>query len=82
MLGACSIPVTIANYESELRKNIVILSADERRHKIEKEIAGLLAGTGSSESADLVETLIYLRNIRRRFRANSIQRIWNCLRKF
>jgi glycyl-tRNA synthetase beta chain len=36
-LGSSSIPVTIANYESELRRNFVILSSHERRHKIETE---------------------------------------------
>src|SRR5689334_3276645 len=41
ILGASSIPVTIATYESELRKNFVILAAHERRHKIEKEAAAL-----------------------------------------
>src|SRR6185295_977611 len=35
ILGAASIPVTIANYEGELRKNFVILAAHERRHQIE-----------------------------------------------
>ena len=37
-LGSPSIPVTFETYESELRKNFVILSADERRQKIETEI--------------------------------------------
>ena len=56
ILGACSIPVTIANYESELRKNFVILSAHERRHKIETEAAAL----GAKLDADLLETLTYI----------------------
>ena len=55
-LGAASIPVTIANYETELRKNSVILAAHERRHKIEKESAAL----GAKIDADLVETLTYI----------------------
>ena len=55
-LGAASIPVTIANYEAELRKNGVILAAHERRHKIEKESAAL----GAKIDADLVETLTYI----------------------
>ena len=40
-LGSSSIPVTIETYEAELRKNFVILSSHERRHKIEKEAAAL-----------------------------------------
>ena len=55
ILGASSIPVAIANYESELRKNFVILAAHERRHKIEKEGAAL----GAKLDGDLVETLTY-----------------------
>ena len=56
ILGASSISVTIANYESELRKNFVILAAHERRHKIEKEGAAL----GAKLDGDLVETLTYI----------------------
>ncbi len=56
ILGASSIPVTIATYESELRKNFVILAAHERRHKIEKEGAAL----GAKLDGDLVETLTYI----------------------
>jgi len=56
ILGASSIPVTIANYEGELRKNFVILAAHERRHKIEKEGAAL----GAKLDGDLVETLTYI----------------------
>lgn len=56
ILGASSIPVTIATYESELRKNFVILAAHERRHKIEKEGAAL----GAKFDGDLVETLTYI----------------------
>ncbi len=55
-LGASAIPVTIASYESELRKNGVILAAHERRHKIEKEAADL----GAKLDGDLVETLTYI----------------------
>ncbi len=55
-LGASSIPVTIATYESELRRNGVILAAHERRHKIEKEAAAL----GAKLDGDLVETLTYI----------------------
>src|SRR5512141_2297505 len=49
-LGASSIPVRFDTYESELRKNFVILSADERRQKIVTEIAQL----GAKSDADLV----------------------------
>ena len=55
-LGASSIPVTIATYESELRKNGVILGAHDRRHKIETEAAAL----GAKLDRDLVETLTYI----------------------
>lgn len=56
ILGSQSIPITIANYESELRRNGVILAAHERRHKIEKEAADL----GAKLDGDLVETLTYM----------------------
>jgi len=55
-LGASSIPVTFATYESELRKNFVILSADERRQKLVAEISAL----GAKPDADLVETLTFI----------------------
>ena len=43
-------------YESELRKNFVILSADERRQKIDTEVTQL----GAKPDADLVETLTFI----------------------
>jgi len=55
-LGAASIPVTFATYEAELRKNFVILSADERRQKIVTEITQL----GAKLDADLIETLTFI----------------------
>ena len=55
-LGASSIPVTIAAYESELRKNGVILGAHDRRHKIETEASAL----GAKLDCELVETLTYI----------------------
>src|SRR5436190_2036108 len=55
-LGASSIPVTIATYESDLRKNGVILGAHDRRHKIETEASAL----GAKLDRDLVETLTYI----------------------
>jgi glycyl-tRNA synthetase beta chain len=56
MLGSSSIPVAVANYESELRKNFVILSSHERRHKIEKEASAL----GAKIDTDLLETLTFI----------------------
>ena len=56
ILGSSSIPVTFATYERELRKNFVILSADERRQKIVTEITQL----GAKPDADLVETLTFI----------------------
>ena len=55
-LGASSIPVTFENYNEQLRKNFVILSSHERRHKIEKEAAAL----GAKIDADLLETLTFI----------------------
>ena len=55
-LGSFGIPVKFASYESDLRKNFVILSADERRQKIVKEITQL----GAKSDADLVETLTFI----------------------
>lgn len=55
-LGAAHIPVTVDSYESELRKNFVILSSDERRKKIVKEIAAL----GAKHDDDLIETLTFI----------------------
>ncbi len=55
-MGSASIPVTFATYESELRKNFVILSAEERRQKIVTEITQL----GAKLDADLIETLTFI----------------------
>jgi glycyl-tRNA synthetase beta chain len=55
-LGSSSIPVTIANYEGELRKNFVILSSKERRRKIETEAGAL----GAKFDFELLETLTYV----------------------
>ena len=55
-LGSSSIPVTIENYSDELRKNFVILSSHERRHKIETEASAL----GAKIDADLLETLTFI----------------------
>jgi glycyl-tRNA synthetase beta chain len=56
ILGSSAISVTTANYESELRKNFVILSSHERRHKIETEASKLDAKI----DADLLETLTFI----------------------
>ena len=56
VLGAASIPVTFATYESELRRNFVILSSAERRSKIQAEISAL----GAKPDADLLETLTFI----------------------
>jgi glycyl-tRNA synthetase beta chain len=56
ILGSSSIPVTIANYESELRKNGVILSSTERRAKIEDEAIAL----GAKIDPELRETLTFI----------------------
>ncbi|HEY6346335.1 MAG TPA: glycine--tRNA ligase subunit beta [Bryobacteraceae bacterium] len=55
-LGSASTPVTIGNYESELRKNFVILSSALRRKKIEVEAGDL----GAKIDADLLETLTFI----------------------
>jgi glycyl-tRNA synthetase beta chain len=56
ILGSSSVPVTTVNYETELRKNHVILSSHERRHKIETEASKLDAKI----DADLLETLTFI----------------------
>jgi len=55
-LGSSAIPVTIENYDSELRRNFVILSSHERRHRIEKEASAL----GAKIDPDLLETLTFV----------------------
>jgi glycyl-tRNA synthetase beta chain len=53
-----AVPVTIETYEQTLRDNFVILSADERRRKIEDEIAALHIRLKPDPA--LLETLVYL----------------------
>jgi len=62
LLGKPSILVTIDDFEHQLKSNGVILSADQRRAKIETEIAGLLAGRDLKvkPDADLFHTLVYI----------------------
>src|ERR1700733_4663102 len=56
VLGKASIPVTIASFTQELKANGVILSADERRERIE---AGIKAWHARPD-ADLLPTPVYL----------------------
>jgi glycyl-tRNA synthetase beta chain len=56
VLGKASIPVTIANFSQELTANGVILSADERRQRIESGISAWRA----KPDADLLHTLVYI----------------------
>lgn len=56
ILGRPRIEVTTANYEQQLRQNYVIVSAAERRKKIEAEAAAL----GARIDAELRETLTYI----------------------
>jgi glycyl-tRNA synthetase beta chain len=62
LLGKPSILVTSGDFDQQLKANGVILSADERRNKIETEIAGLLAGKGLrvKPDPDLLHTLVYI----------------------
>jgi glycyl-tRNA synthetase beta chain len=62
LLGKPSILVTIDDFDQQLKANGVILSAGQRRDKIETEIAGLLAGKGLrvKPDPDLLHTLVYI----------------------
>ena len=53
ILGTGKIAVTIANYENELEKNFVILSANDRAERIHK-------GVGAVQDEGLLKTLVYL----------------------
>jgi glycyl-tRNA synthetase beta chain len=55
-LGAREIAVTTADYEQRLRDHYVILSAEQRREKIRKELAGVRI----KPDAALLETLVYI----------------------
>ena len=57
-LGAARISVTVERYEQQLRDNFVILSAAERRAKIQDGIAAL--GVRLKPDPSLLETLVYL----------------------
>ncbi len=62
LLGKAAFPVTIDNFDEQLKANGVILSARERRDKIETEIARLLSGKALKvkPDPDLLHTLIYI----------------------
>jgi len=62
VLGKPSIPVTIENFGEQLKTNGVILSAAERRDKIESGIQELLAGKPLriKPDPDLLHTLVYI----------------------
>jgi len=55
-LGSPEIVVTIADYERRLRDHFVILSAEERRQKISKELAGVPVKMDRA----LLDTLVYI----------------------
>jgi glycyl-tRNA synthetase beta chain len=55
-LGSPEIAVTIEDYERRLRDHFVILSAEERRQKISKELAGVRVKMDPA----LLETLVYI----------------------
>jgi glycyl-tRNA synthetase beta chain len=55
VLGKPSIPITIQNFDEQLRANGVILSADERRDKIEAGISVRI-----KPDPDLLHTLVYI----------------------
>ena len=61
-LGAARFAVGIADYEDRLRENGVLLTAAERRAKIEQGIAGVLAGKALrvKQDAALVDLLAYI----------------------
>ena len=56
VLGEASIPVTIASFSQELKANGVILSADERRERIESGIKAWRV----KPDPDLLQTLTYI----------------------
>ncbi len=61
-MGSCGIAFDHSNYEERLRKNGVILSAAERKKRIESGIKKALKGTGYSlvPDAALLDDLVYL----------------------
>jgi len=61
-LGRRKVRVSPADYEEQLRRNFVLVSAAERRQKIETEVQSLVAGQGLRlrPDPDLLNTLVYL----------------------
>jgi len=55
-LGAREIAITTADYQERLRDHYVILSAEQRREKIRKELTGVRI----KPDAALLETLVYI----------------------
>jgi glycyl-tRNA synthetase beta chain len=55
-LGSSEIAVTFDDYEQRLRDHYVILSAEERRNKIRRELAGIRVKPDNA----LLETLVYI----------------------
>ncbi len=62
LLGRKSVLVTDGNFEEQLLENGVILSAKQRRNRIEEAIAGLLEGKDlrARSDEDLLNTLVYI----------------------
>ena len=62
LLGKSTILVTTDDFDEQLKTNGVILSADERRNKIETETAALAASKGLrvKPDPDLLHTLVYI----------------------
>jgi glycyl-tRNA synthetase beta chain len=62
LLGKSSILVTIKDFDEQLKTNGVILPTDERRAKIETEIAALVESKGLHIKPDpeLLHTLVYI----------------------
>ncbi len=62
VLGKPSLLVSIQDFDEQLRTNGVILSAGERRDKIETGVAALLAGKNLrvKPDPDLLHTLVYI----------------------
>ena len=61
-LGASSVPVTVENYETQLRANYVLVRAEERKRRIEDGVRALVGGQSASlkPDADLLHSLVYL----------------------
>jgi glycyl-tRNA synthetase beta chain len=62
ILGKPSFPLTVENFAAELEANGVILSASQRRKKIEADFASLLDSKGlkAKPDPDLLHTLTYI----------------------